>query len=222
MAIEIRSGARGRRRPARLLAPLNHDGHGAAPSRPSARCRSIFGGSCQIPLAAFATVAGRPDAPARDGRHARRHAQASAEVSGPAEQPEYAGRAGGRAAGPAGCERHPGRVPSRCRGKPGCLMRPASSSITRPRAQAERWRRRSPRCGRTAVLLPLLEITPLADDAAPLRAALARPATGLRWWPSSRPTPSTPPLRTSIAWPAAVPLAVVGEGSRAGPGARTA
>ena len=41
-----------------LLAPLNHAAHRAGRARPSARCRKVFGGSCQIPLAAHATVDG--------------------------------------------------------------------------------------------------------------------------------------------------------------------
>jgi uroporphyrinogen-III synthase len=44
--------------------------------------------------------------------------------------------------------------------------------VTRPRAQADALAQAVAASGRTAVLLPLLEISPV-EDAAPLRAALA-------------------------------------------------
>ena len=97
--------------------------------------------------------------------------------------------------------------------------------ITRPRAQAEPLARAVAAIGRTPVVLPLLEIAPL-DDTSSLRAALAglegyalvafvspnavdaafahlpaRAPGGAHGWPHG--------------WPPSVPLAVLGEGSRA-------
>jgi uroporphyrinogen-III synthase len=67
--------------------------------------------------------------------------------------------------------------------------------------------------GRTPVLLPLLEISPLPDQASQLRRCWPA-CLVLRWSPSSRRMRSTRRLRT-WRWPAGVPIAVVGEGSRA-------
>ena len=88
MAIEI---AGGRDDLLQMLAPLEH----AATAQAVTAERSvskIFGGSCQIPLAAFATVDGavmrlRAMVATPDGRRI-----ASADVSGPADAPEALGR----------------------------------------------------------------------------------------------------------------------------------
>jgi len=89
--------------------------------------------------------------------------------------------------------------------------------ITRPRQQAGALAQGVAALGRTAVLLPLLQIAPV-EDPAPLRAALA-----------SLNTPDDPAALVAFvspnaidaafaqlpAWPAGVPVAIVGEGSRA-------
>ncbi len=88
MAIEIASG---RADLLQMLAPLNH----AATAQAVAAERSvskIFGGSCQIPLAAFATVDGaamrlRAMVATPDGRR-----MASADASGSADAPEALGQ----------------------------------------------------------------------------------------------------------------------------------
>lgn len=88
MAIEIASG---RDDLLQMLAPLNH----AATAQAVAAERSvskIFGGSCQIPLAAFATVEGaamrlRAMVATPDGRRV-----ASADASGSADAPEALGQ----------------------------------------------------------------------------------------------------------------------------------
>ena len=85
--------------------------------------------------------------------------------------------------------------------------------ITRPRAQAEPLASRVAAAGRTAVVLPLLDIEPLEDTSA-LRAALARLADYAM-------VAFVSPNAIDFAfahigqWPQAVPVAVVGEGSRA-------
>ncbi len=109
MAIEIPAG-----RPElhALLAPLNH----LATAQAVAAERTVsktFGGSCQIPLAAFATVdAGvlrlRAMVATPDGRRI-----ATAEASGAAEAPREAGPAGGGRAADAGCRGDPRRVRQR-------------------------------------------------------------------------------------------------------------
>ncbi|MDB5746900.1 MAG: uroporphyrinogen synthase [Massilia sp.] len=98
---------------------------------------------------------------------------------------------------------------------------PESVVITRPRAQAEGLARAVAAIGRTPVVLPLLEIAPLADTSA-LQAALAglegyalvafvspnaidAAFAHLPAWPQDWPK----------GWPKAVSLAVLGEGSRA-------
>ncbi len=83
MAIEIRSD---RADLQTLLAPLNHQASALAVSAERAVSK-IFGGSCQIPLAAFATVDGaqmrlRAMVATPDGARV-----ASAEASGPADAP---------------------------------------------------------------------------------------------------------------------------------------
>ena len=85
--------------------------------------------------------------------------------------------------------------------------------ITRPRAQAEPLASRVAGSGRTAVVLPLLDIEPIEDTGA-LRAALARLADYAM-------VAFVSPNAIDVAfahigqWPPAVPIAVVGEGSRA-------
>ncbi len=88
MAIEI---AAGRDDVHAWLAPLNHRASELAVTAERMVSR-IFGGSCQIPLAAFATVDGarmrlQAMVATPDGRRA-----ASADVSGPAAEPEALGR----------------------------------------------------------------------------------------------------------------------------------
>lgn len=85
--------------------------------------------------------------------------------------------------------------------------------ITRPRAQADSLAQAVASIGRRAVVLPLLEIAPLDDDSA-LRAALARlPAYALVAFVS--PNAVDAAFAHLPAWPAGVPIGVVGEGSRA-------
>ncbi|MFC0252589.1 uroporphyrinogen-III synthase [Massilia consociata] len=85
--------------------------------------------------------------------------------------------------------------------------------ITRPRAQADALAQAVAGLGRQAVVLPLLDIAPL-DDPAPLRAALARlPAYALVAFVS--PNAVEAAFAHIAAWPAGVPIGVVGEGSRA-------
>ena len=85
--------------------------------------------------------------------------------------------------------------------------------ITRPRAQADGLAQAVRASGRTAEILPLLEIAPV-DDPAPLRAALAGlPAYALVVFVS--PNAVDAAFAHVASWPLQVPLAVVGEGSRA-------
>lgn len=88
MAIEILSDRDDLKQ---LLAPLNHDATAQAVSAERTVSR-IFGGSCQIPLAAFGTVDGaamrlRAMVATPDGKRI-----ASAEAQGPANVPEALGR----------------------------------------------------------------------------------------------------------------------------------
>lgn len=88
MAIEILDG---RDDLQQLLAPLNHEPTAQAVTAERTVSR-IFGGSCQIPLAAFATVDGgtmrlRAMVATPDGKRI-----ASAEAQGPANAPEVLGR----------------------------------------------------------------------------------------------------------------------------------
>jgi uroporphyrinogen-III synthase len=84
--------------------------------------------------------------------------------------------------------------------------------ITRPRAQAEPLAEAVAALGRTAVVLPLLEIGP-ADDPDRLRAVLARLADyALVAFVS--PNAVDAAFAHIEQWPDGVPLAVVGEGSR--------
>lgn len=85
--------------------------------------------------------------------------------------------------------------------------------ITRPRAQAEPLAQAVAALGRRAVVLPLLDIAPL-DDTSQLRAALAAlPAYALVAFVS--PNAVDAAFAHLAAWPPGVPVAVVGEGSRA-------
>lgn len=91
--------------------------------------------------------------------------------------------------------------------------------VTRPRAQAEALAQAVRAHGRRAVVLPLLEIAPLAEPGA-LRAALAAlPSYALVAFVSPNAVDAAfAQLRQSRqpdGWPAGVPIAVVGEGSRA-------
>lgn len=84
--------------------------------------------------------------------------------------------------------------------------------ITRPRAQAEPLAEAVAALGRTPVVLPLLDIGP-ADDPERLRAVLARLAEfALVAFVS--PNAVDAAFAHVERWPAGVPLAVVGEGSR--------
>jgi hydroxymethylbilane synthase len=88
MAIEIPSG---RPELAAMLAPLNHRDTALAVAA-ERKVSKVFGGSCQIPLAAFATVDGptmrlRAMVATPDGTRTAR-----AELSGPADQPEALGQ----------------------------------------------------------------------------------------------------------------------------------
>ena len=91
MAIEIVSGPRSDGVDLRaLLAPLNHEATARAVTA-ERKVSKIFGGSCQIPLAAFATVSGtamrlRAMVATPDGQRT-----AQAEVAGSWEHPEFLG-----------------------------------------------------------------------------------------------------------------------------------
>jgi len=85
--------------------------------------------------------------------------------------------------------------------------------VTRPRAQADALAQAVSASGRTAVLLPLLEISPV-EDTAPLRAALAElDRFALVTFVS--PNAIDAAFAHIDAWPVAVPVAIVGDGSRA-------
>jgi hydroxymethylbilane synthase len=92
MAIEIVSGPRADGGDlAALLAPLNHLNTARAVAA-ERKVSKVFGGSCQIPLAAHATVDGatmhlRAMVATPDGKRS-----ASAELSGPADKPEQLGQ----------------------------------------------------------------------------------------------------------------------------------
>jgi len=85
--------------------------------------------------------------------------------------------------------------------------------VTRPRAQADGLAQAVRASGRTAEILPLLEIGPV-DDPAPLRAALAR-LHDFAMVVFVSPNAVDAGFAYLDGWPLAVPLAVVGEGSRA-------
>jgi uroporphyrinogen-III synthase len=89
---------------------------------------------------------------------------------------------------------------------------PEQVVITRPRAQAAALARAVEALGRTAVVLPLLEIAPLADQS-----QLARVLAGLAEYAMVAfvsPNAIDAAFAHIGAWPAGVPLAVLGEGSR--------
>jgi uroporphyrinogen-III synthase len=90
---------------------------------------------------------------------------------------------------------------------------PDAVVITRPRQQAEPLARAVAALGRTPLILPLLEISPLVDEA-PLRAALAR-LRGYALVAFVSPNAVDAAFAHIDAWPSEVALAVVGEGSRA-------
>jgi hypothetical protein len=85
--------------------------------------------------------------------------------------------------------------------------------ITRPRQQAEPLARAVAALGRETVLLPLLEISPLADDAN-LRRVLGELAS-YTLVAFVSPNAIDAAFTHIGAWPAGVDIAVVGEGSRA-------
>ncbi|MCS0608959.1 hydroxymethylbilane synthase [Massilia solisilvae] len=92
MAIEIVAGPRADGVDlVALLAPLNHEDTARAVAA-ERKVSKVFGGSCQIPLAAHATVQGnalhlRAMVATPDGKRS-----ASAELSGPADKPEVLGQ----------------------------------------------------------------------------------------------------------------------------------
>jgi len=90
---------------------------------------------------------------------------------------------------------------------------PDTVVITRPRQQAEPLARAVAALGRTPVLLPLLDISPIADQAG-LKAVLDGLADyALVAFVS--PNAVDAAMAHVPRWPAGVPIAVVGEGSRA-------
>jgi uroporphyrinogen-III synthase len=84
--------------------------------------------------------------------------------------------------------------------------------ITRPRAQADTLAQAVTALGRRAVVLPLLEIAPL-DDTSALRAALAQ-LSSYALVAFVSPNAVDAAFAHLGAWPAGVPIGVVGEGSR--------
>jgi uroporphyrinogen-III synthase len=95
-------------------------------------------------------------------------------------------------------------------------LNPDGVVITRPLAQAEGLARAVAALGRTPVVLPLLEIAPLADTSA-LRAAQADPeryALVAFVSPNAIDAAFAHVAALPQGWPQTVPLAVLGEGSR--------
>lgn len=92
-------------------------------------------------------------------------------------------------------------------------VNPAAVVITRPRAQAAGLAHAVAALGRTPVLLPLLEISPLADQAH-LKTVLAGLA-GYALVAFVSPNAIDAAFAHIEAWPDGVALAVLGEGSRA-------
>ncbi len=84
--------------------------------------------------------------------------------------------------------------------------------VTRPRAQADSLAQAIAALGRKAVVLPLLEIAPL-DDTSALQAALGR-LSSYALVAFVSPNAVDAAFAHLSAWPAGVPVAVVGEGSR--------
>jgi len=94
---------------------------------------------------------------------------------------------------------------------------PAAVVITRPRQQAEPLARAVAALGRTPVLLPLLEISPLPDDS-PAGAELRRVLADLASYALVAfvsPNAIDAAFAHIARWPDGVEIAVVGEGSRA-------
>jgi uroporphyrinogen-III synthase len=85
--------------------------------------------------------------------------------------------------------------------------------VTRPLAQATAFAERVAATGRAAVIFPLLEIHPLADDAA-LRDALAR-LDQYAMLAFVSPNAIDAVFSRITSWPKAVSIAIMGEGSRA-------
>jgi uroporphyrinogen-III synthase len=85
--------------------------------------------------------------------------------------------------------------------------------VTRPLAQATTFAERVAAIGRRAVIFPLLEILPLTDDAT-LRAALAR-LDDYALVAFVSPNAIDAVLTRIVSWPQTVPIAIMGEGSRA-------
>lgn len=90
---------------------------------------------------------------------------------------------------------------------------PATVIITRPYAQAQPLAARVAALGRPVEVLPLLEISPLADDG-PLKATLAQ-LSSFALVAFVSPNAIDAAFAHIPAWPAGVTAAVVGEGSRA-------
>lgn len=90
---------------------------------------------------------------------------------------------------------------------------PDTVVITRPRQQAEPLARAVAALGRTPVLLPLLDISPIADQAG-LKAVLDG-LDGYALVAFVSPNAVDAALAHVGRWPTGVPIAVVGEGSRA-------
>lgn len=84
--------------------------------------------------------------------------------------------------------------------------------ITRPLAQADVLAQRVTELGRRAIIFPLLDILPLADQAPLQRALSDLSAYALIAFVSPNAIDAAFAARPD--WPAAIPLAVVGEGSR--------
>lgn len=93
------------------------------------------------------------------------------------------------------------------------MPEPGLVVVTRPLAQAGALARAVAGLGRTAEVLPLLEIAPV-DDPAPLRAALAA-LDGYALVAFVSPNAIDATFAHLPRWPAQVAVAVVGEGSRA-------
>ncbi len=84
--------------------------------------------------------------------------------------------------------------------------------ITRPLAQADALAQRVTALGRRAIIFPLLDILPLADQT-PLQQALSDLSSyALIAFVSPNAIDAAFAVRSD--WPSAIPLAVVGEGSR--------
>jgi hypothetical protein len=170
-----------------------------------------FGGSCQIPLAAFATIDKgtmrlRAMIATPDGLRV-----AHADLSGAADAPEALGAEIAQALRHAG--RHARFSPPVTRTLP---RMPDSSLpcvvITRPLAQAGELAQRVAALGHEAVIFPLLDILPLPDQAALQHALRDLQRYALIAFVSPNAIDAAFAARPD--WPLDIPLAVVGEGSR--------